>query len=61
MKYLMFLVLTCFLTLGEFFMTNGDAGFAYTALLGAVAAAILMINSIVEDRARKIVAAKELK
>ena len=61
MKYLMFLVLICFLTLGEFFISNGDRGFAYTALLGAVAAAILMINSIVEDRARKIVAAKELK
>jgi hypothetical protein len=61
MKYLMGLILVCFLTLAEFFVSNGDLGLGYTALILGLAAAILMLNAIAEDKARRIVDSKVLK
>ena len=61
MKYLMFLILLCFLILGEHLIYNGQSGWAYTALIGAVGAAILMINSIVKDRVKKDLADRVIK
>ena len=62
MKYLMFLILLCFLILAEFFIYNGyHIGWGYTACLGAIGAGILMINSVVEDRLKKAMADRVIK
>ena len=52
MKYLMFLILLCFLILAEHLIYNGYAGWAYTAAFGAGASAFLMVNAVVEDRVK---------
>ena len=61
MKYLMFLALLSLLTLCEFFIYSGQAGWAYPCAIGAIGAGILMINAVVEDRLKKAMADRVIK
>lgn len=61
MKYLMFLILLCCLYMAEFFIYSGNAGWAYPCVIGAIGAAILMINAIVEGRVKKALADRVIK
>ena len=53
MKYLMLLIFLFNLWLAEHLIYSGHAGWGYTAMLGALAAAIVMINAIVEGRVKQ--------